>query len=487
MVSSNESILYRKFSRRQAMKGMGLIAVGAIFAACAPPPPPTPTPAPAKPAAPAPAPTTAPAKPAAAAATATPAPAKAPAAFVWNKYAGTKITALFTNNPQGQHIKTVVPEFEQRTGIKVDFQILETQAMRDKQNIEFAAAGSSIDVWHSFPSQEGVKYARAGWYEPLKPYLDNPALTAPDYDPADFKALRIGEIKGQLVGIPLWTEIPPLYYNKEHLQNGGVAVPKTMDELEQAAKKLHQPDKEIYGWTMRGASLFNTGTMPPIFYSMGAKWIDANGKAALNSPEAIAALDWYGRMLRLYGPPAADTLDFTRASDLFKAGKVALYMDSPSFIGTFIDKEKSAVAGKFDITVWPAGPAGSRPYITSWIMCIGKFSKNKEAAWYYAQWNTTKEAGLLMAQGTGLAPSRTSVLKSPEYKEFISKTTPAMIEVVEHGLANGVPDLFPPVDTVQEARQIWGDALVGAIQGKDVKALADEANRKLQALLDKEK
>jgi multiple sugar transport system substrate-binding protein len=511
------SVLSRRRFAAALTGGAALQLLGSACSAPSPTPPPatavpakpgpegTPAPKPAA-AAPTTAPTTAPPAPttaavptaAATAATAPPAgaagaasptgaPAAKPSGFNWKAQTGSKISALFTNNPQGDYLKTRVPAFEEATGIKVDFQILEPGAMRNKQNVEFAAGASSIDVWHTFTNQEGVKYARAGWYEPIKPYLDNPALTPSDYDLADFGALRLGEVNGTLVGIPMWTEVQPLYVNKELTQQGGVELPKTMDQLEAAAKKLHAPDKGVYGWSTRATSFLNTSAFTNVFFSHGAKWLTADGKANLTSPEAVAALDWYGRMLRLYGPPSPDTLDLTRASDLFKAGKVAFFLDSPSFIGPFLDKEKSAVAGKFDIAVWPAGPAGSKPSLGTWNMTVGKFSKSKPAAWTFVAYNTTKEAGLGFARGSGIPPARKSVLELPEYKELIAKTVPALPEILKHGLANGETQWYPPVSVAEEGRQLLGDAIVAAIQGKEAKQVADEANRKFQATLDKEK
>jgi multiple sugar transport system substrate-binding protein len=331
-----------------------------------------------------------------------------------------------------------------------------------------------------------LKYSRAGWYEPIKPFLDNPAMLAPDYDQADFGSFGNATIGGQLVGIPMWIEFNPLYYNTELLAQAGVAVPTTMDELEAAAKKIHDPAKEIYGFSTRGSSYLNTSTMTSAFFSFGGKWLTAAGKANLNSPEAIAALDWYGRMLRLYGPPAPETLDWARASDLFSAGKAAFHTDAPNFIGIFNDATKSKVVGKFDCTRWPAGPAGSVSYIGGWVMCLGRFSKNKEAAWYYMMWNTSKAEILAMSKAATVISSRKSVGELPEYKESWMKACPGLLAVAEHARSTGRPDMYPPVQVAAEGRQLWGDAIVGVILGKDAKAAAEEANQKFQAILDKE-
>jgi len=461
----------RRISRRGALKLIGTGAAGAVLAACTPAVPATAVPPTAVPATAVP--------PTAVPATAVP-PTAVPV-FDWRKHAGTKITALFTTNPQGGYMESLVPEFEAATGITVDFQIIETAAMRDKQNVEFAAQSPAIDAWHTFLPQEGQKYARASWYEDMAPYLSNQSLLAPDYDLPDLEgALRLSRVNGQLIGLPMWIESQPLYYNQELLDKAGVAVPVTMEELEAAAAEIHSPDQEIYGWATRATSPVNTSAVLPAFLSYGANWLDSEGKASLNTPEAVAAIDWYARMLRDYGPPSPDTVDVARWSDLFKAGKVAFAVDSPSFIGPFSDASSSAIVGKYGVATWPAGPAGSRSSLWTWSMTIGKFSQKKEAAWYYVQWHTMRDRVIGMAR-TGVMPSRDSVANSVAvWKPLVPQLPQFRVEALQ----NGITDAFPQVTVVAEARQVLGDAIVKAIQGADVKATLDEANGLFQDLLD---
>lgn len=441
--------------------------------------------------------TASPSAPASLSPTASTATSPSPEAFDWRRYEGTTITALFSNNPQAGVIESLIPEFEELTGITVEFQSLELAAMRDKQNVVFTSGSSEIDVWHTFPIQESVQYARAGWYEDLEPYLADPALTAGDYNIDDMRlALPMDSVNvaggqyglgsGQLVGMPLWIEVWPLYYNKALLDAAGVEVPTTMDELEAAAKAIHDPDNGVYGYVTRGTSPLNTGSSVNAFYSMGARWTDDDGKAALDSPEAAAFLDWHGRMMREYGPPNAYTLDIGAANDLFKGGKVGFYADSPGFLGPLADPETSLVAEHLGVAPWPAGPAGSRVMLDNWAATVSKFSTKKEAAWFFVQYLTGPKGGLELSK-TGVIPARDSVASSDEYLAFINEIAPNLPDIRDHGLANGVVQVFPPVSAVGQARQLWGDAMVAAVQGTDPEELAADANQKLQDLLDAER
>ena len=52
------------------------------------------------------------------------------------------------------------------------------------------------------PAQEGLKYMRAGWLQPVDEFLRNPALTAPDYNWNDFleKTRDAMVIEGKIIG-----------------------------------------------------------------------------------------------------------------------------------------------------------------------------------------------------------------------------------------------------------------------------------------------
>ena len=64
-------------------------------------------------------------------------------------------------------------------------QSLPEEQFRQRIVVEMTAGNSDIDAFMTLIGNEGTKFLKAGWYEPVKPYLDNPALTAPDFNPAD--------------------------------------------------------------------------------------------------------------------------------------------------------------------------------------------------------------------------------------------------------------------------------------------------------------
>src|SRR5690348_5935542 len=100
--------------------------------------------------------------------------ASAQGQFSWKKYSGETINVALAKQPWSDFITPKIPEFERLTGIKVRLEVLPEDQNRQKLAIAFVSNRGDIDVFGSQRHQEGAKYHAAGWYQPLKPYIDNP-------------------------------------------------------------------------------------------------------------------------------------------------------------------------------------------------------------------------------------------------------------------------------------------------------------------------
>ncbi len=233
------------------------------------------------------------------------APAEAvPAGFDWKAYEGTTIRFLANKHPWTSAIEEYIPQFEADTGIKVNLEVLPEDQFRQKVLVELTTGAGTVDVFMSMPPQEGLKFHSAGWYEPLQDYIANPALTSPDYDAADFLAGVMGAetISGDVIGIPIMMENEVLYYRKDIFADKGIAVPTTMDELKAVAAQLNDPANDFYGFTARGKGSAAVTQFSTFLYNYGGEWLDADRKPIINQPEAIAAFETYGGLLKDYRP-----------------------------------------------------------------------------------------------------------------------------------------------------------------------------------------
>lgn len=410
------------------------------------------------------------------------APAGLAQEFNWRQFEGTTLRILMNSHPWQKAIQPHLSKFEELTGMKVVAEVYPEDQFRAKVLVELASGVADIDVFMTMPAQEGLKYMRAGWLVPVDDFLNNPSLTAPDYDFDDFLAQtrEAMRIEGRLIGPPVQVENAALMYRKDLFEKYGVKVPETLEELEEAARKLHNIEDGVVGFVARGRRAAATSMWAGMLHAMGGTWLDENRNPAINSPEAIAAFELWGKLLREYGPPGATGYHWYEASSLFAQGKAAMWLDANSLSPTVEDPSSSVVAGKVGYALYPKGPGGYGSTVAVWGLAIPTLSKNPEAAWLFMQWATSKEM-VLAVQQAGVLGARESVWASPEGRAGVPED---LAESLAAGSAVGTPLWNPPVVAVAEVRDVVGEVIVEAILGGDVKAAADRAAREMKRIMD---
>ena len=402
------------------------------------------------------------------------------AAIDWQQCKGAEIRFLMNKHPFTTFIEPQVAEFEKMTGIKVNMEVFPEDQFRNKRMIELNAGGT-VDGFMIMPGQAKLYYWKAGWLKPLDEYIKDPALTDAGWDIKDFFAgpMKGSSIEGKQIGIVINAEASLLSYRKDLFDKYKVKVPETMDELEQAAKFFNGKDidgKKMVGITLRGKGAAATSQWVDFLYSFGGSWTNAQGKSNLDSPQSIKAFEFYGDLLRNYGPQGGTMLHWAESTSIFMEGRAAMIFDANVFKSLYENPKESKVAGKAGYTTIPAGPAGRLPHVSNWSLAISGTSKAKrqKAAWLFVQWATSKKnaLGALMA---GVPAGRASAWNSREYKS--TDKYPDWTASSLKSFDIGQPQWNPPVLNVPEIRDITGQVIVDAIEGKDVPAAAGKAAR----------
>ncbi len=397
--------------------------------------------------------------------------------------AGETIRVLLGMNAWADQVKLLIPAFEKETGIKVDFEIFHEDQLSQKLAVELTA-GTDVDVFIQRPQNENKLFGRNGWCVDLTPYLENDK----EFDWQDITpgARDCVTYNGKILGVPTSNESHVLFYRKDMFEQHGVKVPTTLAELEEAAKKLTDRDKDMFGIVLRGQRSALITQFSSFLYSMGGNWFDPKtNTATFNTPEALAAIDYFGRMLRLYGPPGGPNNSWPQNVAIYQQGKAAMYIEPSAHYPMLLDSGKSPLAPKTGIAPFPAGPAGAKPYYsTAWALSIYTKSKHKDAAWKFIRHFSGKKMAAYLQGEFGYQGARVSAFTDPEG----TKNLPAeLIAVLAKQASYGIGFDRPPVIAVQEARDLLGEAVVVSILGGDDKAAANSANTKFQALLDREK
>jgi len=128
-------------------------------------------------------------------------------------------------------------------------------------------------------------------------------------------------------------------------------------------------------------------------WSRGGEFEDHDGNAVLDTPEAVAALDFYRNTIRdpsmCY--PRAETIDSTKSGTVFLSGAIAMMVNWFGFAAR-CDRLDSPLRGKTAIAPIPADE-GKPPASLSvfWTLGIGTGSKNKDTAYDFLHFLTKPE------------------------------------------------------------------------------------------------
>lgn len=380
-------------------------------------------------------------------------------------------------------IKSKLPEFEKATGLKVELSQYGEDQLSDQYNVKLNAGTNEIDVMMYRPLQEGKLFAKNGYLADL----GKDVRTDKAWGWEDFQSGPVGATtyKSTVVGVPIITEQEVLYYRKDLLAKAGLQVPKTMDQLEAAAKAIKTQNPGVAGFVARTGKTAAVTQFSSFLYSFGGDFIDENGKSGVSSDAAKKAYAFYGGLIHNYGPANVSTdMSWPEAMAIFTQGKAGLYTEADSLYKNATDPVKSKVADTVGFAPMPSGANGSKAFnVPSWALGVNKASENQANSWKFIAWATSK-AMTLEIQKAGVPGARTSVWNDPAGVAPYPADLAAAIAV---STKNGVGHDRPLVIKVPEAREIVGNPIVVAITGGDSGAAADKASAAFQKLLDAEK
>jgi multiple sugar transport system substrate-binding protein len=401
----------------------------------------------------------------------------------WKQKAGDRLLVAMNTHWWTDALEKKLPEFEALTGIKVTLDVYPEEEFRKKRVITMASGSGIFDVM--MMDQALAQYAEAGWLQPLMPFVDNPKLTDKtwyDLDDVFAKARDFGTYKSVFYGIPITGEAEILFYRTDLFKKSGIAVPQTMDELYNAAKKLKS--QGVSGIVLRGqrGSGANVWPWTGFLFTYGGRFFDAKDNPIFNSPEGIAATEMYVKLLKDAGPMGAANYNWYECSSDFQQGKTAMFIDSSGFMPLFVDPEKSAVAKNVGYAMMPKVPGKDLlPNFWYWMIAMAANSDHKDAGWLFMQWATSKAASLDIALGGG-SSGRASVWASPSFK---AKYPAQWADVTSKTLAIADPTLVPyNKKQFPEFGEVLSIAITDAISGtRDIgTGLTDAANETVKIL-----
>lgn len=375
------------------------------------------------------------------------------------------------------------PEWEQLTGIKVNVVELPNEEIYPKTILEKQAGTGGYDVVLISPALL-ADMVNNGAVEPLDDYVKKYGADKEldDINPAfrDWMSYN-----GKTYGLVVDGDVLVTYYRKDLFEDPenqkgfkekygyDLAAPKTYKEFGDIACFL----TEKYQPAMYGAGVINTGYthffFSERFRAHGGKFFDeATMKAAVNSEAGLKALTEMVEQNKCMSP-GIETWGFAENLSALNAGEIAMTISWPPLgrwtQGVNIDDKalswvpKTVVADKIGYAINPGG----HPQLASGFLSgVSPDSKNKDAAYLYAQWMHSKSQSLKnVMRPVGLRdPFRISHYESPEYQNLWGGAK-AYLKVLQDGAAAGYADLSV-IDTFKY-QDSMSRAVIAAIGGED--------------------
>jgi len=211
-----------------------------------------------------------------------------------------------------------------RLGVTIEQQSVPAAQVMTKA-LRMASSKSLPDIVQ-FDASEMPTFADAGGLVDLRTL----GLTTEDVPEG---IVGFGSYKGTYYGAARSVNTLALFYNKDVLDEAGVQVPTTWDELRETAKKLTQGKRY-------GLALSAGGAEDGVFQFTPFMWSNGGDETDLDSPQVVGALDYWKALLQ-DGSLSKSTVNWTQAdvNDQFMAGNAAMMINGPWQVETLNTKK----------------------------------------------------------------------------------------------------------------------------------------------------
>ena len=369
---------------------------------------------------------------------------------------GGAVNVLMVNNPQMVDLqKLTADNFTKKTGIKVNFTVLPENDVRDKISQEFSSQAGQYDV-ATLSNFEIPIYAKNKWVAPLDSYISKDTA----FDQSDILKPMTTSLSadGKVYGEPFYGESSFLMYRKDVLAAKGVTMPAkpTWAQVADIAAKLDGAQPGMKGICLRGQPGWGQVFAPltTVVNTFGGTWFDKDWNAKVNAPEFKAAVNFYVNLVKAHGEAGAPQAGFTECLNNLNQGKTAMWYDATSAAGS-LEANDAPNKGKFGYAAAPVDKTSSSGWLYTWAWAVQQASKNKDNAWKFISWASSKEYEQLVGTQLGWsrvpAGKRASTYANPDYLKSagaFAEATKSAIEGADPNNAGVQPRPAPGIQFV---------------------------------------
>ncbi len=225
-------------------------------------------------------------------------------------------------------------------------------------------------------------------------------------------------VKKRILSFPWVVTNDGVYWRTDRAKEYGAKPPKddwNFDDFLAYAKTMTKPDKNQYGFGMRGQGTWAVLYATEFMYANGAQVLGKDGKVAINSKEAAEALDWYLDLFRKHKvcPPSVPTDGWRGIVEGFGRGVTNSYIHNS---GSSEEQKDFVKPENFATVPLPFGPAKKRSsFYFSETLTPFKAGKAREGGFKFMAWAMEPEPHFMYSKTLGLLPARKTVAERPEF------------------------------------------------------------------------
>ena len=388
------------------------------------------------------------------------------------------LTIATVNNSDMIVMQKLSPKFEQQTGIKLNWVVLEENVLRQRLTTDIATKGGQFDVM-TIGAYETPIWAKQGWLTSLDDLGDG-------YDYKDLiPQVKDGlSLDGHMYAAPFYAESSFTYYRKDLFDKAGITMPEkpTYTQIAEYAAKITDKKAGIYGICLRGKPGWgeNMAFLGTAVNAFGGEWFNTKWEPQRTSQPWTNTIDWYLNVMKKDGPPGPTANGFNENQALFASGKCGMWIDATSGAGRIYDPKQSQVAEKTAFTASPVTDKAPKAsgWFWSWALGIPTSTKQADAAKKFVAWATSKDYVAMVGESEGwvAAPpgTRLSTYDNPNYQKA-APFAPTVLKAIsttdpKHATVNPVPYTGVQFVAIPEFQAIGtnvGQDIAAALAGQD--------------------
>jgi multiple sugar transport system substrate-binding protein len=306
--------------------------------------------------------------------------------------------------------------------VDVDWVTLgDVNAIHERLLREVTLSETSIDVGFLLNGRALPRNLKL--FEPIDAFQANAAIE----DFADFAPGLVDPLKvdGALHGIPVRHATNALLYNEAIFAERGVALPKSFEELIEAARKLtfkRDDGTPVYGLAFTSVFASNFLTLSR---AMGGDYMSLDGKITCTAPAMVKTLGILADLYKAGALPRNITnLNNEEVTTWMQQGRAAMTINPFARLVSYNDPAKSRYPGKLKamaavpVAADLQGKLTYAPTVEFWSLVIPRVAKQKELSWSFIRALSSKVATLQMALN-GNGPVRLSTYEEAKLKEAL--------------------------------------------------------------------